>query len=304
MKAIIANKKGIENIEIRNIPIPKIQQNEVLIKIKAIGVNPVDWKGLESGEFGDSYILGTDISGVVEKIGSEVTKFKIGDEIIGSLDWNKQGAYAEFVASEEKFLATKPKNLTFQEAAAIPMTSLTAWQGIFDKLELTKNEKIIIQATAGGVGLFALQFAKWTGAFVIAIASEKNSVFLKSLGADIVLDYNKIDFSEVLEDIDAVFDSVETEDKSFKILKKGGKYVGISSLSTPISKKLIAQYDVSASKYLFKSDNVQLEKIVKLIESDIVNVFIDQIFSFTEVKKALKYQKKGHSKGKNIIVTD
>lgn len=304
MKAIIANKIGIENIEIRNIPVPKIQQNEVLIKIKAIGVNPVDWKGLESGEFGDSYILGTDISGVVEKIGSEVTKFKIGDAIIGSLDWNKQGAYAEFVASEEKFLATKPKNLTFQEAAAIPMTSLTAWQGIFDKLELTKNEKIVIQATAGGVGLFALQFAKWAGAFVIAIASEKNSVFLKSLGADIVLDYNKIDFSEVLENIDAVFDSVETEGKSFKILKKGGKYVGISSLSTPISKELIAQYDVSASKYLFKSNNVQLEKIVKLIESDIVKVFIDQVFSFTEVKKALKYQKNGHSKGKNIIVTD
>jgi NADPH:quinone reductase-like Zn-dependent oxidoreductase len=291
MKAIIANKKGIENIEIRNIPIPKIQQNEVLIKIKAIGVNPVDWKGLESGEFGDSYILGTDISGIVKEIGNKVTKFKKGDEVIGSLDWNKQGAYAEFVASEEKFLATKPKNLTFQEAAAIPMTSLTAWQGIFDKLELTKNEKIVIQATAGGVGLFALQFAKWTGAFVIAIASEKNSVFLKSLGADIVLDYNKIDFSEVLEDIDAVFDSVETEDKSFKILKKGGKYVGISSLSTPISKKLIAQYDVSASKYLFKSNNVQLEKIVKLIESDIVKVFIDKVFSFTEVKKALKYQK-------------
>ena len=161
MKAIFANKIGIENIEIRNIPIPKIQQNEVLIKIKAIGVNPVDWKGLESGEFGDSYILGTDISGVVEKIGSEITRFKKGDTIIGSLDWNKQGAYAEFVASEEKFLATKPKNLTFQEAAAIPMTSLTAWQGIFDKLELTKNEKIVIQATAGGVGLFALQFAKW-----------------------------------------------------------------------------------------------------------------------------------------------
>lgn len=304
MKAVIANKKGIENIEIKDISVPKIQQNEVLIKIKAIGVNPVDWKGLESGEFGDSYILGTDISGVIEKIGNEVTGFKIGDAIIGSLDWNKQGAYAEFVASEEKFLATKPKNLTFQEAAAIPMASLTAWQGIFDKLGLTKNEKIVIQATAGGVGLFALQFAKWAGAYVIAIASEKNSAFLKSLGADIVIDYNKIDFSEVLENIDAVFDSVETEDKSFKILKKGGKYVGISSLSTPISKKLIAQYDVSASKYLFKSNNVQLEKIVQLIESEKIKIFIDKVFSITEVKKALKYQKKGHSKGKNVIVID
>jgi len=304
MKAIIANKKGIENIEIRNIPIPKIKQNEVLIKIKAIGVNPVDWKGLESGEFGDSYILGTDISGVIEKIGSETTKFKIGDAIIGSLDWNKQGAYSEFVASEEKFLTTKPKNLTFQEAAAISMASLTAWQGIFDKLELNKKEKIVIQATAGGVGLFALQFAKLADAFVIAIASEKNNTFLKSLGADMVIDYNKTDFSKVLENIDAVFDSVETEEKSFKILKKGGRYVGISSLSTPISKKLITQYDVTASKYLFKSNNKQLEEIVTLIENQKVKVFIDKVFSFSKVKTALKYQKNGHSKGKNIIIID
>ncbi|MEE9363712.1 MAG: NADP-dependent oxidoreductase [Cellulophaga sp.] len=249
-------------------------------------------------------MLGTDVSGVIEKIGMDVTKFKIGDAVIGSLDWNKQGAYAEFVASEEKFLATKPKNLTFQEASAIPMTSLTAWQGVFNKLGLVKNEKIVIQAAAGGVGLFALQFAKWAGAFVIAITSEKNSEFIKSLGADMVIDYNKIDFSEILENVDAVFDSVETEDKSFKILKKGGKYVGISSLSIPISKKLIAQYDVSASKYLFKSNNVQLEKIVKLIESEKIKVFIDKTFSITEVKETLKYQKRGHSRGKNIIVID
>ncbi|WP_024769863.1 NADP-dependent oxidoreductase [Aquimarina macrocephali] len=304
MKAIIANKKGIENIEIREIDIPKIRQNEVLIKIKAIGVNPVDWKGVESGEFGSSYILGSDISGIVEGIGNKVTKFKKGDEVIGSLDWNKQGAYAEFVASEERFLTTKPKNLTFIEAAAIPMASLTAWQGIFDKLGLSKNEKIVIQATAGGVGLFALQFAKWAGAFVIAIASEKNTAFLKSLGADMVLDYNKIDFSETLENIDAVFDSVETAEESFKILKKDGKYVGISSLSTPISKKLIAQYDVTATKYLFKSNNKQLKEIVMLIENSDIKIFIDKVFSFSEVKKALKYQKNGHSRGKNIIVPD
>ncbi|WP_432412482.1 NADP-dependent oxidoreductase [Rasiella sp. SM2506] len=304
MKAIFANKRGIENIEIRDIAIPKIKQNEVLIKIKAIGVNPVDWKGLESGEFGDSYILGTDISGVIEKIGSEVTRFKIGDAVIGSLDFNKQGAYAEFVASEEKFLASKPKNVTFQEAAAIPMSSLTAWQGIFDTLGVVRNEKVVIQAAAGAVGIFALQFAKWTGAFVIAITSEKNTAFIRSLGADMVIDYTKIDFSEVLEHIDAVFDSVETEAKAFKVLKKGGKYVGISSLSTPISETLIAQYDVSASKYLFQSNNVQLEKIVALIEGEKVKVFIDTVFSITEVKEALKYQKRGHSRGKNILVFD
>ena len=304
MKVILANKRGIDNIEIRNIPIPNIQQNEVLIKIKAIGVNPVDWKGVESGEFGDCYILGTDISGIIEEVGNKVTKFKKGDEIIGSLDWNKQGAYAEFVASEERFLTTKPKNLTFIEAAGIPMASLTAWQGIFDKLRLTKNEKILIQATAGGVGLFALQFAKWAGAFVIAIASEKNTSFLKSLGADMVIDYNKIDFSETLENIYAVFDSVETAEESFKILKKDGKYVGISSLSTPISNKLIAQYDVTATKYLFKSNNKQLKEIVTLIENSDVEIFIDKVFSFSEVKTALKYQKDGHSRGKNIIVPD
>lgn len=304
MKAIISNKKGIENLEIQNLPIPLIQQNEVLIKIKAIGVNPVDWKGVESGEFGNSYILGTDISGIIEKIGSQISKFKVGDEIIGSLNWNKQGAYAEFVASEEQFLVHKPKNLTFQESAAIPMTGLTAWQGLFEQLKLCKGEKIIIQAAAGGVGLFALQFAKWAGAFVIAIASKKNESFLKSLGADMVIDYKTTDFSEILENIDAVFDSVETAKQSFKTLKKGGRYLGLSSLSTPISKELIAQYDVSASKFLFQSNSNQLKKIVSLIEQKKVNIFIDKTFSLANVKNALEYQKIGHSKGKNILITE
>lgn len=304
MKAILSNKKGLENLEVNNLTIPLIKPNEVLIKVKAIGVNPVDWKGLESREFGNSYILGTDISGIIEKVGSEISKFKVGDEVIGSLNWKKQGAYAEFVTSEEQFLAHKSKKITFQEAAAIPLASLTAWQGLFDKLQLKKNEKIVIQAAAGGVGLFALQLAKWAGAYVIAIASKKNELFLKSLGADVVIDYRTTDFSTVLKNIDAVFDSVEIEEKSFRILKKRGRYVGLSSLSTPISENLLAQYDVVASKFLFKSNATQLEKIMSLIDEEKLRIVLDKVFPLKEAKKALEYQKKGHSKGKNILVTE
>ena len=303
MKAIVSTAKGLENIEVQNLPIPLIKKNEVLIKVNAIGVNPVDWKGQESGGFGNSYILGTDISGVITKIGSEIANFQVGDEVIGSLDWNKQGAYAEFVSSEQQFLTLKPKNLSLIESAAIPMAGLTAWQGIFDILKLKRNEKIVIQAAAGGVGLFALQFAKWAGAYVIAIASKKNELFLKSLGADMVIDYQTTDFSEVLENIDAVFDSVEAPEKSFRILKKGGKYVGISSLSSPIPNELLGKYDVTASKFLFTSNSNQLEKIVSLIEQEKVTIVIDKTFPLDEAKRALEYQKKGHSKGKNILVT-
>ena len=161
MKAVAINEKGsLENILIEDVPKPIITPNKLLIKVKACGLNPVDWKGVELGFFEMPYVLGTDISGIVEEVGSETSKFSIGDEVIGSLEWSKQGAFAEYIISEEKYLSKKPINLNFEEAAGVPLASLTAWQGLFDKLELKAGEKILIQAAAGGVGLFAIQFAK------------------------------------------------------------------------------------------------------------------------------------------------
>lgn len=305
MTSIQLNETGsLNNIKVRDIPVPTIQSNQLLIKVKACGINPVDWKAVLGGGFQVPYILGSDIAGTVVKTGDEITKFKVGDEVIGSLEWTKQGAFAEYVSSEERYLVHKPKNLTFEQAAGVPMASLTAWQGLFDNLNIQAGQKILIHAAAGGVGLFALQFAKLAGADITVTCSEKNIEFLKSLGANETIDYTKTTLSETGKKYDAVFDSVESIEESYKILKRGGKYVSITSLSKPLSQELANHYGVNASKYLFQSNPVQLEKISKLIEENKVKIFIDKRFSLKEAKNALIYQKMGHSKGKNVLVIE
>ena len=300
MKAIVINKKGsLDNLEIIDLPIPLINPGQVLVKIKACGINPVDWKGIVHSYFQmPFYIPGTDISGTVVNVGAAVTAFKIGDDVIGSLEWAKQGAFAEYVATEEKYLAHKPKNLSFEEAAAVPLASLTAWQGLFDKLDLQAGQKILIQAAAGGVGIFAVQFAKWKGAYVVAVASEKNIAFLKLLGADEILNYHTADFSTLSNDFDAVFDSMASAEQTCKLLKKDGRYVSITAKP---SAELAERYGISATNFLFVSDAGQLGEIVKLIEQEKVKVFLDKVFPLTAVKEALAYQQLGHSKGKNIL---
>jgi NADPH:quinone reductase-like Zn-dependent oxidoreductase len=147
MKAIRIHEKGaIDNIQIEELPIPSIQSNQVLIKVKACGINPVDWKSTVYGYFEMPYTIGTDISGIIEAVGTDVTDYNVGDAVIGSLNWATQGACAEYVATETKYLAQKPKNLSFEEAAAIPLAALTAWQGLFDKLNVQAGQKVLIQA--------------------------------------------------------------------------------------------------------------------------------------------------------------
>ncbi|MBU3821527.1 NADP-dependent oxidoreductase [Flavobacteriaceae bacterium XHP0103] len=300
MKAIRIHEKGaIDNIQTEDIPKPNINPNQVLVKVKACGINPVDWKSTIYGYFQMPYTLGTDISGVIEAVGSEVTEYKVGDQVIGSLEWATQGAFAEYVATEPKYLAPKPKNLNFEEAAAVPLVSLTAWQGVFDKLNLQKGQKILVQAAAGGVGLFAIQFAKWKGAEVIGIASQKNESFLKSFGVDGIIDYKTTDFSKISPDFDAVFDSMASSELTIPLLKKGGSYVSITAKP---SEELTAKHHVTASNFLFHSNNKQLKTIVDLIEQDQIKVFLDKQFALTEAKAALKYQHEGHSKGKNVLV--
>ena len=300
MKAIRIHEKGaIDNIQLEELPKPSIAPNQVLVKIKACGINPVDWKSTVYGYFQMPYTVGTDISGIIEAIGNEVTDYKIGDEIIGSLEWAKQGAFAEYVATETKYIALKPKNLSFEAAAAVPLAALTAWQGLFDKLNLQKGQKVLIQAAAGGVGLFAVQFAKWKGAHVVGVASAKNEAFLKSLGVDAIIDYKTADFSKITADFDAVFDSMASSELTIPLLKKGGSYVTITAKP---SEDLVKKQGVTATHFLFHSNPEQLKTIVELIEQGHVKVFLDKQFKLTEAKAALKYQHEGHSKGKNVLV--
>lgn len=300
MKAIRIHEKGaIDNVIIEDLPKPDIKPNQVLVKIKACGINPVDWKSTVHGYFEMPYTIGTDISGTIEAVGSDVIDFKVGDDVIGSLEWAKQGACAEYVATETKYLALKPKNLSFEEAAAVPLAALTAWQGLFDKLNVQAGQKILIQAAAGGVGLFAVQFAKWKGAHVVGVASAKNDAFLKSVGVNSIIDYKTADFSKMASDFDAVFDSMASSEQTIPLLKKGGNYVTITAKP---SEDLVQKHDVTATHFLFHSNAEQLKTIVGLIEQGHVKVFLDKQFKLTEAKEALKYQHEGHSRGKNVLV--
>jgi NADPH:quinone reductase-like Zn-dependent oxidoreductase len=303
MKAVVVKEKGsFDNVLIEEINKPIIKEDELLIKIAAAGVNPVDWKAVLNGYFPMPLISGSDIAGTVEAVGSEVKNFKPGDEIIGSLEWQKQSAFAEYAATKEQYITHKPKNLSLNESAAIPLASLTAWQALFDHLKLEAGQKIIIHAAAGGVGLFALQFAKWKGAYVIATASERNIDFLKSIGADEVIDYTKYKLTEKVNNADAVLDSIATTEvqaESFNALKQGGVYVSITA--KPRS-ELMEGLDIKATNFLFHSDPVQLKQIVKLIEAGIVKVFIDKTFPLTEAKAELEYVNKGRTRGKVVLI--
>ena len=300
MLAILVDKIGsIDDIKIKDLSIPEIKEDEILVKVKAVGINPVDWKGVVNGIFETPYILGSDVSGVITNTGSNVKNFKIGDEIIGSLEWSKQGACAEYVVTKENFITQKPTNLSFEESAVVPLSSLTAWQGLFTHLNLQSGQKVFITAGAGGVGLFAIQLAKWKGAYVITSASATNKDFLISFGADEVIDYQDEDVITKIKDIDCAFDSVIMREKLFKVLKKGGKCVSINGKPTP---EEIKNYDITAEHFLFKSDTQDLSEIVDLIEKGKLKVVIDKRFDFKEVKHALEYQKSGHSRGKNVLI--
>lgn len=302
MKAVFIKEKGsFDNIVVEEVSKPVITADEILVKIKAAGVNPVDWKATLNGYFNPPHILGSDIAGIIEATGSDIKNYKPGDEIIGSLEWAKQSAFAEYVATKEKYITYKPKNLSFAESAAVPLAALTAWQGLFDHGNLQAGQKVIIHAAAGGVGLFALQFAKWKGAHVVATASERNIDFLRSVGADEVIDYTKYKLTDKTNNADVVFDSVATPEvqlESFKALKPRGNYV---SITAPPREELLKGFDISATRFLFISNPEQLKQIVQLIEEEKVKVFVEKTFPLTEAKEALMHVHKGRTRGKVVL---
>lgn len=302
MKAIVLKEKGsFDNLLLEDVLKPTIGADEILVKIHAAGINPVDWKATLNGYFPTPLIPGSDIAGVIEAVGNEVKNYKVGDEIIGSLEWSRQAAFAEYVATKEKFITHKPKNLTLTESAAVPLAALTAWQALFDHAHLQPGQKIIIHAAAGGVGLFALQFAKWKGAYVIATASERNEAFLYSMGADEVIDYTKYKLTDKTNNVDAVLDSVATPEvqlESFKALKPGGTYV---SITAGPREELLKDFDIKATRFLFHSDATQLKQIVQLIEDGTVKVLIEKTFPLSEAKEALVQLHKGRTRGKMVL---
>jgi len=237
MKAMIIDRYGKVPMRMAEVPTPEINEYEVLAEIHAASINPIDFKIREGKvkmllKYEMPLILGNDFAGVITKVGSKVTRFKVGDEIYARPRKNKIGTFAEYIAIHEDDIALKPKNLSFEEAASIPLVGLTSYQALHDIMQLQKGQKILIHAGSGGVGTFAIQLAKIMGAIVTTTASEAGANLVTSLGADEIINYKTEKFEDILKNYDAVFDTIggATLEKSFNIIKSGGNIVSVSGM--------------------------------------------------------------------------
>ncbi|HHT7177929.1 TPA: NADP-dependent oxidoreductase [Bacillus cereus] len=329
MKAMIIDKYGKVPMRMAEVPTPEINEYEVLAEIHAASINPIDFK-IRDGKvkmllkYEMPLILGNDFSGVIVKVGSKVTRFKVGDEIYARPRKNKIGTFAEYIAIHEDDIALKPKNLSFEEAASIPLVGLTSYQALHDIMHLQKGQKILIHAGSGGVGTFAIQLAKIMGATVTTTASEAGSNLVKSLGADQIINYKTEKFEEILKDYDAVFDTIggTTLEKSFDIIKSGGNIVSVSGMPNArfgkefgsgffktflfslASRKLTALEKKHNAQYSFlfmKPSGDQLRIIANYIEAGKIKPVIDRVFSFEDAQKAMEYSEAGRAKGKIIV---
>ncbi len=296
---------GPEVLKAEEAPTPEPKADEVLIKIYASGVNPVDWKireGMNKERFPTHFPLipGWDVSGVIEKTGGEVNNFKKGDEVYSRPDLTKNGTYAEYVTVKASLVALKPKTIDHVHAAGVPLAGLTAWQGLFDFGKLKAGEKVLIHAASGGVGSFAVQFAKWKGAYVIGTTSEKNIDFVKSLGADEVIDYKKEKFEERLKNIDLVFDTLggEIQKKSFHVLKEGGRLITtVRPESTDESKSK----HIRVEGFMANSIPEELTQIAGLIDRGKIKPIIGKVFPLEQAAEAQRLSKDGHARGKIVL---
>src|SRR5438309_4683796 len=309
IKAIrIHNYGGPEVLHYEDAPRPQPQAGEVLVRVHAAGVNPIDWK-VREGEMKDFWphefplILGWDLSGVVEELGrnpAAAGRFKIGDEVYSLPDPTRNGAYAEYIVVRESELALKPNSLHHIRAAAVPLAALTAWQSLFDTAQLQPGQRVLIHAGSGGVGDFAVQLAKWKGAYVFATASTKNQYLLRKLGVDEPIDYTQQRFEDVARNIEIVLDTIggETQECSWSVLKKGGNLV---SLVQPPSEEKAKELGVRAAFVAGHPSGAQLAEIAKLIDSGKLAPVIDRILPFSEVRRAHALSQSGQTRGKIVL---
>lgn len=304
MKAIRYHEAGgPDKLVLEDAPIPAPGDDEMLVRVHAAAVNPVDAKirarGPSSGGRFPS-IPGYDVSGVVEAAGKAVTKFKVGDEVFAYLSLQRAGGYAEYAIVKESEAAKKPAKLTHTEAAAVPLAALTAWQALVDTAKLDKGQSVLIHGGSGGVGSFAVQIAHARGAKVYATASDKNLAFLKELGADVAIDYKATKFEDVAKDVDVVFDTVggDTQARSFGVLKKGGIIVSIVGMP---DKQKADGAGVRAAGILVKPSATQLEEIAALIDQGKIKPEVSLLLPLAEARKAQEQIATGHTRGKIVL---
>lgn len=330
MKAFVINKYSKNGgLQLAEMPVPEVKDNDVLVDVYAAGVNLLDSK-IKTGEFKlilpykMPLILGHDVAGVIVKVGKKVKKFKIGDEVYARPADYRIGTFAEFIAIDENDVALKPKNLSMEEAASIPLVALTAWQVLVEKAQIKEGQKVFIQAGSGGVGTIAIQLAKHLGAIVATTASAKSFDLLNELGTDLIIDYKNSDFENRLNNYDVVLNSQDqkTLEKSLQILKSGGKLISISGPPTPdFAKEINAPWfvkmilsllsfgirkkaknkNVEYSFLFMKANGDQLDKLTQLIESGKIKPVLDKVFPFEKTNEALAHVESGRSKGKVVI---
>lgn len=317
MKAYTLKENGgTEKLKLSEVEKPKINPDEVLIKTRVISINPVDafvrkneasLKGiLKPGKDEDTFILGWDVSGVIEEVGSNVTEFKEGDEVFGMVNFPGQGkAYAEYVAAPENQLAFKPKNISFEEAAAATLTALTAWQGLVTNAKIKKDDKVLIHAAGGGVGHYAVQIAKSFGAYVIGTGSTSKKDFVLKLGADEFIDYTKEKFEDKVNDSDIVLDSIPGTGhllRSIAAAKNGGSIISIkTNFEGEIAEKAKAK-NLKTYRILVSSNGNDMKEIAKLLEEGEIHSHVSEKFKFEDLPKAHQQIETGKTLGKIVVV--
>ena len=306
MKAIVIHEYGgLEVLKYEEMPRPEPKDDEILVRVIAAGVNPVDGL-IRSGKWAKFFnitlplVPGYDIAGVVEKTGGKIDKFKKGDAVYAYISLKKAGGYAEYALVTEKEAAPKPKSAGFVEAAAVPVVALTAWQALVDTAKLGPGQSVLVHGGSGGVGSFAIQFAKLRGAKVFATASTRNQDLLKQLGADVAIDYTKQKFEDVAKDVDVVLESVgkETLARSYAVVKKGGILV---SLIGPPDQAELDKHGIRGAALGVEPDSAELAEIGKLIDEKKIKVIVSQTFPLADAAKAQEQADTGHTRGKIVL---
>jgi NADPH:quinone reductase-like Zn-dependent oxidoreductase len=330
MKAFILDRYGsADHVRAGDVPDPELREDDVLVQVHAAGVNLLDSK-IRNGEFKIflryrlPLILGHDVAGVVVRVGSRVRRFKAGDEVYARPADGRIGTFAEFIAINEGDVAIKPKALSMEEAASIPLVGLTVWQALIERAHLDKGQKVLIHAGSGGVGTFAIQLAKHVGAIVATTTSTANVDLARSLGADVVIDYKKEDFAHVLHDYDVVLNSLDkvTLEKSLRVLKPGGQLISISgppdaAFARSIGASWVLRMIVGALSYgirakakrrqvhysflFMRANGDQLTEIASLIDGGIIRPVVDRVFPFASTQEAMTYVEAGRAKGKVVV---
>lgn len=330
MKAFILDRYGkTASLRMGDMPDPEVGENDVLVEVHAAGVNVLDSK-IRNGEFKLllpyrlPLVLGNDVAGVVVRVGSKVQRFKPGDEVYARPDSARIGAFAELIAMNEQAVAHKPKTISMEDAASLPLVALTAWQVLVERANVKKGQKVFIHAGSGGVGTVAIQLAKHLGAFVATTTSAANADWVKRLGADVVIDYGKEDFEQVLHDYDVVLSSLGPDalEKSLLVLKPGGKLISISGPPDPgFAKDIGASWfmgkvmrllshrirkqakrrGISYSFLFMRANGDQLREIAPLVDSGVIRPVVDRVFPFASTNEAMAYVDKGRAKGKVVV---